>query len=193
MSTPELETFCPATKQEWREWLIENHLTKQSIWLIHYKKSSDKPTVSWSDVVDEALCFGWIDSTRKSIDEESYMQFFTRRKPTSVWSKVNKEKIKALDKAGLIFPAGYKIIEIAKHNGNWTILDSVEELIIPEDLEVAFSANPGSKDFYLNLSKSVKKMHLYRLVMAKREETRAKRIDEIIEDVLQQQKPKQFR
>ena len=121
------------------------------------------------------------------------MQFFTRRKPTSVWSKVNKEKIKELDKAGLIMPAGYKTIEIAKQNGNWTILDSVEELIIPENLEAAFSVNPGSKDIYLSLSKSVKKMHLYRLVMAKREETRAKRIDEIIEDVFQQQKPKQFR
>lgn len=186
----ELETFCPATKQEWRDWLHENHLTKQSIWLIQYKKNSDKPTLSWSDAVDEALCFGWIDSTKKSRDEESYIQFYTRRKPTSVWSKVNKEKIHQLDKAGLIMPAGYKCIEIAKQNGNWTILDTVEELIIPDDLEVAFSINLGSKEFFLSLSKSAKKMILYRLVMAKREETRQKRIDEIIENLIQQQKQK---
>jgi len=192
MSNQELETFCPATKQEWRDWLHENHLTKQSIWLIQYKKSSDKPSVSWSDVVDEALCFGWIDSTRKSRDEESYIQFFTKRKPTSVWSKVNKEKIERLNEAGLIMPAGYKCVEIAKQNGNWTILDTVEELIIPDDLEIAFNANQGSKDYFLSLSKSVKKMILYRLVMAKREETRQKRIDEILENLVQQQKPKSF-
>lgn len=186
----ELETFCPATKQEWRDWLHEHHLTKQSIWLIQYKKSSDKPTLSWSDAVDEALCFGWIDSTKKSRDEESYIQFYTKRKPKSVWSKVNKTKIEQLDEAGLIMPAGYKTIEIAKQNGSWTILDTVEELIIPNDLEVAFTANPGTKDYFLSLSKSVRKMSLYHLVMAKREETRNKRIDEIIEDLIQQQKPK---
>jgi uncharacterized protein YdeI (YjbR/CyaY-like superfamily) len=89
-------------------------------------------------------------------------------------------------------PAGYKTIEIAKQNGNWTILDTVEELIIPDDLEMAFTTNPGSKDYFLSLSKSVKKMSLYRLVMAKREETRQKRIAEIIEDLVQQQKPKSF-
>lgn len=193
MSEKEIETFCPSSKQAWREWLIEHHQTKQSIWLIQYKKSSNKPVLTWSDAVDEALCFGWIDSTKKSRDEESYIQFYTKRKANSVWSKVNKEKIQVLDKAGLIMPAGYKIIEVAKQNGNWTILDSVEDLIIPDDLEVAFADNPGSKDLFLHLSKSVKKMHLYRLVMAKRVETRTKRIEEIIKDVLQQQKPKQFR
>ena len=184
----ELDTFCPSSKQEWRDWLNENHLSKESIWLIHYKKSSAKPSVSWSDVVDEALCFGWIDSTRKSRDEESYIQFFTRRKPKSVWSKINKEKIKRLDEAGLIMPAGYKCIEIAKQNGSWTILDAVEEFIIPEDLELAFKTNPETKEYYLRLNKSSRKIILYRLVMAKREETRQKRIQEFIQVAAKQQK-----
>ena len=147
----ELETFCPATKEEWREWLMENHNSKQSIWLIQYKKSSNKPTVSWSEVVDEALCFGWIDSTRKSRDEDSYIQFFTKRKPNSVWSKINKEKIKRLNDEGLMTSAGLKCVEIAKQNGSWTILDCVEELIIPDDLEQAFIQFPASKEYYFCL------------------------------------------
>jgi len=192
MSNSELETFCPASKEEWREWLHENHISKHSIWLIQFKKSASKPSVSWSDVVDEALCFGWIDSTRKSRDEESYIQFFTKRKPKSVWSKVNKEKIKRLDEAGLIMPAGYKCIEVAKQNGSWTILDSVEAFIVPDDLEDAFNANSGLKDYYLSLSKSSRKIILYRLVMAKRNETRQKRIKEFIEDATKQRNPKSF-
>ncbi len=188
----ELETFCPATKEEWREWLMENHNSKQSIWLIQYKKSSNKPTVSWSEVVDEALCFGWIDSTRKSRDEDSYIQFFTKRKPNSVWSKINKEKIKRLNDEGLMTSAGLKCVEIAKQNGSWTILDCVEELIIPDDLEQAFIQFPASKEYYLGLSNSLKKTILYRLVMAKREETRQKRIKEFLEDALQNKNPKSF-
>ena len=151
------------------------------------------PTLSWSEAVDEALCFGWIDSTAKPIDAEKYRQFFCKRKPNSVWSKVNKEKVKRLTAEGRIMQAGFESIEKAKQNGSWAILDDVEELLIPTDLETAFEAQIGSKDFFLSLSKSVKKGILQWLVLAKLPETRQKRINEIAECAEQGLKPKQFR
>lgn len=189
----EIETFYPSSQTDWREWLQENHLSKQSVWLIYYKKKSKTPSISWSEAVDEALCFGWIDSTARPIDDEKYMQFFTKRKAKSVWSKINKNKIEKLIEAGKMRQAGFESIEKAKQNGSWIILDTVEELIIPEDLEAAFSANKSSKDFFLSLSKSVRKAILYWLVTAKQQTTRQKRINEIAELAAQKLKPKQFR
>jgi uncharacterized protein YdeI (YjbR/CyaY-like superfamily) len=192
MPTNEIETFCPTSPQAWRQWLQENHQSKQSIWLIYYKKKSGMPSLSWSEAVDEALCFGWIDSTAKPIDDDTYMQFFSKRKPKSVWSKVNKEKIKRLLDADLIAQAGLESIEKAKQNGSWTILDEVEELIIPQDLERAFESLSGSKDFFLSLSKSVQKTALTWIILAKLPATRQKRINEIAESAHQKRKPKQF-
>jgi uncharacterized protein YdeI (YjbR/CyaY-like superfamily) len=185
MESTEIEIFCPTSRQEWRQWLEENHGSKQSVWLVYYKKKTQMPTISWSEAVDEALCFGWIDSTAKPIDEHTYRQFFTKRKPKSVWSKVNKDKIEQLIKNGLMAEAGHKIIEIAKQNGSWATLDDVEALIIPEDLEIALHNNSGLKEIFLNLSRSVIKSHLYRLALAKQPETRQKRISETIETLSQ--------
>jgi uncharacterized protein YdeI (YjbR/CyaY-like superfamily) len=142
--------------------------------------------------VDEALCFGWIDSVRKTLDSETFVQFFSKRKPNGTWSRVNKEKIRQLIEAGLMTQAGLESIETAKQNGSWTILDEVEELILPHDLEIEFNTQPGSKDFFLSLSKSVRKAMLQRLVLAKQPETRQKRIREIAELAALKQKPKQF-
>ena len=188
----EIETFYPKSRQEWREWLLENHHSKQSIWLIYYKKKSNIPTVMYSEAVDEALCFGWIDSKTKPLDEEKFMQFFSKRKTNSVWSKINKEKIEHLTNAGLMTKAGFDIIEIAKQNGSWTILDEAEALIIPNDLEEEFENNPNAKTYFLSLSRSDKRNILQWLVLAKRVETRAKRIREIIELANINNKPKQF-
>lgn len=189
----EIATFYPSTQADWRAWLQENHLSKQSVWLIYYKKKSKIPSISWSEAVDEALCFGWIDSTARPIDDEKYMQFFTKRKPNSVWSKINKDKVEKLIATGKMSQAGFESIEKAKQNGSWTILDEVEELIIPDDLEAAFLANEGSKDFFMSLSKSVRKAILQWLVLAKQQTTRQKRINEIAELAAQKLKPKQFR
>ena len=180
MTSKELETFCPTSRHEWRLWLKKNHILKQSVWLVCYKKKSNVPTISWSDAVDEALCFGWIDSIKKTLDHESSIQFFSKRKAKSTWSKINKQKIEQLIGNGLMVEAGYESIEIAKKNGSWTILDEVEELIIPEDLATAFHAKPEAKAFFFNLSKSAKKVLLQSLVLAKRQETRQKRIAEIV-------------
>nr|WP_315034127.1 YdeI/OmpD-associated family protein [uncultured Chryseobacterium sp.] len=178
---------------EWRKWLEENHHTEQSVWVVCNTRKSKLPTVDWSDLVDEALCFGWIDSTRKTIDEYSFMQLFSRRKPRSTWSKINKEKVERLISNKLMTQAGYETIDLAKKNGSWEILDSVEELTIPEDLEEAFENHDGSKDYFLSLSKSIRKMLLQWIVLAKRPETRKKRIDEIVQEASQKNKPKQFR
>jgi uncharacterized protein YdeI (YjbR/CyaY-like superfamily) len=189
----DIETFYPASSQDWRAWLIENHNVKQSIWLVCYKKQANVPTITWSDAVDEALCFGWIDSTRKSVDSDKFIQFFTRRKPSSNWSKINKAKIERLVAEGLMTEAGLESVERAKQNGSWTILDQVEELHVPEDLLAAFEVNTGAKEYFTSLSKSVKKMLLYWVVSAKRPETRQNRINEIAVLAAQNLKPKQFR
>lgn len=186
------ETFYPKNSQEWREWLQENHEKRQSIWLIYYKKNSGFQTISYSDAVDEALCFGWIDSKSKPLDEGKYMQFFSKRKEKSVWSKVNKEKIKRLTKEGRMASAGFEIIRKAKQNGYWTILDEAEALTIPTDLENEFLKRPNAKDYFLSLSRTDKRNILQWLVLAKRQETRQKRITEIVELADKNQKPKQF-
>ena len=187
-----IETFYPTSYTAWRKWLEKNHLSKQSVWLVFYSKSSEKPSITWSEAVDVALCFGWIDSKKIKIDHETSHQFFSKRKPKSTWSKINKEKVRQLIESGLMTQAGFDIIDIAKQNGSWTILDEVEELIIPNDLETAFKKHKGSKAYFLSLSKTVRKMMLQWLVLAKRPETRQKRVDEIAVAAGQKKKPKQF-
>jgi uncharacterized protein YdeI (YjbR/CyaY-like superfamily) len=189
----DIETFHPKSRQEWREWLQNNYDKKTSVWLIYNKKKSNIPTVSYGEAVDEALCFGWIDSTAKPLDEEKYMQFFSKRKAKSVWSKINKDKIDRLTKEGLMTKVGFESVETAKQNGSWTILDDAEALIIPTDLEVAFQKRQNASNYFFNLSRSDKRNILQWLTLAKREETRQKRIAEIVELAEQNLKPKQFR
>jgi uncharacterized protein YdeI (YjbR/CyaY-like superfamily) len=186
------ETFSPQNSQEWRKWLEENHIIKNSIWLIYYKKKSKIPSIEYNDAVDQALCFGWIDSKSKPIDDEKYMQFFSKRKHKSVWSKINKNKIERLTSEGLTSQAGLDIIQIAKENGSWFILDDVESLIIPQDLSNELEKNPVAQDFFINLSRSNKRNLLQWLVLAKRAETRQNRIKEIVDLANLGRKPKQF-
>jgi uncharacterized protein YdeI (YjbR/CyaY-like superfamily) len=187
-----VETLIARNRKEWREWLEANHEIKQSVWLIYHKKKSNIETVKYSEAVDEALCFGWIDSKSKSIDEDQYMQFFCKRKKNSTWSRVNKEKIVALTEAGLMTQAGYQVLEDAKQNGSWTILDEVESLIIPQDLEFKFNKSKTAKSFFVNLSRSDQRNILQWLVLAKTQETRNKRMDEIVSLAEKNLKPKQF-
>jgi uncharacterized protein YdeI (YjbR/CyaY-like superfamily) len=193
MSKKEIKSFCPKDKEEWRQWLKENHKVEDAVWLISYKKSSPNHNLSWGEAVDAALCYGWIDSVKKTIDNERYQQYYSKRKATSTWSRVNKQKVAQFEKEGLLSAAAHKTIEVAKMNGMWTMLDAVEDLIIPEDLERAFEKHPTSKDYFIALSKSMKKqLLLYWVVSAKREETRSNRIEEIASKAAQGQKPKQF-
>ncbi len=189
----DLEEYCPKDCMEWRSWLNSNHENKQAVWLIFHKKNSQKPNLTWSESVDEALCFGWIDSTKRTIDNTRYKQYFTKRKAKSNWSKVNKEKVSRLIEQGLMREPGFKSIEIAKNNGSWTILDGVEALEMHEDLKVEFAKSPEAEDHYKTLSNSSKKMLLYWVISAKRKETRQKRILEIAENASKKLLPKQLR
>lgn len=189
----EIETYYPQSREEWRQWLEENHQSKSSIWLVYYTKKSNIPSISWREAVDEALCFGWIDSTRKKVDDSSSIQYFSKRKPKSIWSKINKEIVQFLIDNNRMTKAGFESIEIAKQNGSWAILDEVEELIIPDDLELAFTRYSGSKEYFLSLSKSTKKILLSWIVLAKRQETKQKRMEEVAESMGGKQMPKQLK
>jgi uncharacterized protein YdeI (YjbR/CyaY-like superfamily) len=188
----QFKTFYPKTNEAWRKWLAKNHSAEDSVWIIYYKKTSNQPTVKYSDAVDIALCFGWIDSRQKPIDEEKYMQFFCKRKPKSVWSKVNKAKVERLIAESKMEKAGFECIDIAKQNGSWTILDNAENLVIPKDLEKEFKKYENAKTNFLNFSRTDKRNILQWLTLAKRVETVQKRIVEIASLAEQGLKPKQF-
>ena len=177
MERPELYL---KNREEWRAWLYDNHDSSEGVFLILIRVSSKNHNFRWEEAVKEALCFGWIDSTVKRIDEERRKQLFTPRKPKSVWSKVNKNYIKELSKSGLMHKSGLEKVAIAKKNGSWTSLDLVENLVVPEDLQEAFNANNSAFQNFNAFSKTYKKGYLYWLNQAKREETRARRINEII-------------
>lgn len=193
MCKKEIETYCPKSRTDWRKWLEKNHQSTQSVWLVYFRLSTKVTSVSWSEAVDEALCFGWIDSTKKSIDKERYMQYFSRRKPNSTWSKINKEKVAKLIQNNLMTKAGFDSIETAKQNERWFIMDDVEKLIIPEDLRIALNKNESSMEFFQSQSKSIKKSMLHWVVTAKRIETRKKRIAEIARLAAKGIRPNQFR
>ncbi|UOR04912.1 YdeI/OmpD-associated family protein [Hymenobacter aerilatus] len=193
MAEKELPIFRPSSRQHWREWLHAHHAEQQGVWLVYSKKKSGIPSLTWSEAVDEALCFGWIDSKAESIDEHTYQQFFCPRKPKSGWSRINKEKIERLLAADLLAPAGLASIETAQQNGSWTLLDAVEALHIPPDLAEALQQRPGAETYFASLSRTDKRNMLQWLVLAKRPETRQKRVTEIAESAEQQLKPEQFR
>jgi uncharacterized protein YdeI (YjbR/CyaY-like superfamily) len=190
MQEKEIETFAPESVADWRKWLQENHLSKQSVWLVCYNKSSGKKSITWAESVETALCFGWIDSKKIKIDADTSHQFFSKRKASGTWSKINKDKVAQLIENGLMTAAGYESIAVAKENGSWTILDEVEQLLIPEDLKEEFKNQPAAGAFFESLSKSSKKAILQWLVLAKRPETRQKRVNEVVELAAQRLKPK---
>lgn len=175
-----IQTFHARTRNEWRKWLEKNHQSEKSVWLIIYKKDSDIPSVYYPEAVDEALCFGWVDSKPNKREENIYYQFFSKRNPKSNWSKVNKEKVAKLIKQGLMQSAGIEMIEIAKQNGTWTALDEVENLTIPDDLQELFSKNKTAFENWENFPPSSKRGILEWILNAKKPETRQKRIKETV-------------
>jgi uncharacterized protein YdeI (YjbR/CyaY-like superfamily) len=165
---------------EFKEWLHNNHSNYNGIYLIFYTVAHENDSMRWEEAVRVALCYGWIDSTVKSLGDGKRRQYFCPRKPKSVWSKVNKNHIKKLKTEGLMHATGLASIKIAKENGSWTSLDNVENGVIPEDLQAAFNKNPQAFENYSNFTRGQCKSYLYWLNQAKREETRLKRIVEII-------------
>ncbi len=179
MNVEKPEIYFKSDK-EWRNWLHENYSSSSGIYLIMYKIETQVPSMRWEEAVKVAICYGWIDSTVKSLGNGKRRQYFCPRKPKSVWSKLNKTYITALTKEGLMHSSGLEKITAAKEDGSWTILDAVEEGIIPNDLESAFHKAPVAFTNYKAFSRSYQKNYLYWLNQAKRDETRKKRIAEII-------------
>lgn len=178
MDKKELHYF--KNSKQWRDWLHENQPISNGICLLFYKVSSENESMRWEEAVQVAICYGWIDSTVKNIDNERRKQVFTPRKDKSVWSKLNKTYIEKLISDNLMHESGLKKIEIAKQNGTWESLDKVENLEIPDDLAHAFKENKIAFENYQNFSPSYRKSYLYWLNQAKRETTRQVRISEII-------------
>lgn len=176
----ELKEYYAKDRKTWRKWLEKNHAKSKGIWLVYYKKESGKTRVAYADAVEEALCFGWIDSTHRPLDEQRTRQLFVPRKEKSVWSKLNKERVAQLEKDGLMTDAGREKIAIAQKNGQWTKLDEVENLVIPAELEKAFARNKTAKKNFDAMSKTNKKMFLHRLNNTKSPELRKQRVADII-------------
>ncbi len=176
----ELERYYAKDRGEWRQWLEKNHTTSPGVWLIYYKQTTGQPHVKYSDAVEEALCFGWVDSKPNTLDDERYMQLFSPRNPKSPWSRLNKERVEKLIEQGLMTEAGLKLIEAAKQNGSWTVYDTIEDLTIPEDLEKALSANPTAYTNFQAFSNSSKKNILWWIQSARQAATRSKRIEETV-------------
>ena len=165
---------------DWYDWLLNNHDQYKAVYLVFYKLESKIPTMRWEEAVKVALCFGWIDSTVKSLGNGKRIQYFSPRNPKGTWSKLNKSYIDELELAGLIQEPGYRLIELAKSTGTWTAMDDVENGVIPEDLQAAFDKHPIAHENYNKFSRGYRKSYLSWLNSAKQVDTRIKRITEII-------------
>ena len=173
------QVFC-GTRTELRAWLEAHHQQSPGIWLVYFKQSSGKADLTPSEIVDEALCFGWIDSLPGKVDDEKTRILLTPRKRGSGWSRVNKAKIERLIEKGRMTPTGQARIETAIADGSWTLLDDIEALVIPADLAAALEENPLAKEHFHAFSPSAKKPLLEWIQTAKRPETRQRRIETIV-------------
>jgi uncharacterized protein YdeI (YjbR/CyaY-like superfamily) len=174
------EVLIPSSRGEWRSWLASQPDRKDGLWVVHRKKSSKLEGPLYDDLLEEALCFGWIDSQSRRVDEDRIIQWFSPRRRGGIWSSPNKQRIERLQQDGLMSEVGQAVIDNAKADGSWSQTDEVDALTIPADLEAAFDTTPEARIAYEGLIESAKKQHLWAVYSAKRPETRAKRIREII-------------
>jgi uncharacterized protein YdeI (YjbR/CyaY-like superfamily) len=187
-----VDTFYANSRKAWRQWLQKHHATQQSVWLIIYRKESGVPSVYYSEAVDEALCFGWIDSKPNKRDDESFYQFFSKRNPKSNWSGVNKKKVQQLLEQGLMAPAGLAMVQLAQESGTWTALDKVDALEIPADMQAAFKKNKVAEKNFAAFPPSTRRGILEWIGNAKKPDTRQKRIDETVSLAAQNIRANQF-
>lgn len=170
--------FC--SRHEIREWLEANHSSATPFWLVSFKKHVTDRYLPYGDIVEELLCFGWIDSRTRRLDDERTMLLVGPRKPGSTWSASNKKRVVKLSKNGLMTPAGQEKIDAGKRDGSWRFLDDIENLVIPEDLADALKANKSAKRNFESFNDSAKKMILFWITTAKRDSTRSNRVSETV-------------
>jgi len=189
----EVKTLYAPSASAWRKWLESHHKQEKNVWLIIYRKESETKSVYYPEAVDEALCFGWVDSKPNKRDNESFYQFFARRNPKSNWSKINKEKVERLIKENKMTDAGLEMVALAKENGTWNALDQIEALVVPPDLKKALKAFPHALTNFEAFPKSVKRGILEWISNAKLPETRMKRITETATLASKNERANQYR
>jgi uncharacterized protein YdeI (YjbR/CyaY-like superfamily) len=183
----------PLSRAEWRDWLMRHHQRPEGVWLISFKKAIGRPYVEYDEAVEEALCFGWIDSRGNRLDAERSMLWFAPRKPGSGWSRLNKERLERLQAAGQLMPAGLAKIEAAQRDGSWSMLDVVETLALPVDLVTALATYPAATAHFEDLPRSVRRAILEWINAAKRTETRARRVEETARLAAENRRANQWR
>jgi uncharacterized protein YdeI (YjbR/CyaY-like superfamily) len=174
------EVLVPPTRAAWRRWLASNPDRHEGLWVVYRKKSSTLDGPMYDDLVEEALCFGWIDSQTRRVDDDRVIQWFSPRRKGGLWSTINKARIERLVEQGLMTEAGQAAIDEAKADGSFTQADEVDALIVPADLKAALDRAPGAKTAYQALADSAKRYYLWWIHSAKRADTRASRIEETI-------------
>jgi uncharacterized protein YdeI (YjbR/CyaY-like superfamily) len=165
----------------WRGWLEANHATARGVWLVTWRSRTGRVRLDYEAAMEEALCFGWVDSTGGKVDDERGRLYFAPRRPRSPWAASNKARVERLIDEGRMTPAGLAAIERAKADGSWGILDAVERLEVPDDLTTALDARPPAAANFAGFSPSARKMALGWVALARRPETRAERIRKIAE------------
>ncbi len=183
----------PLTRDEWRAWLEEHHTRREGVWLVSYKKATGQPRVEYEAAVEEALCFGWIDSKGAKLDDERTMLWFAPRKPRTGWSASNKARIERLMAAGRMAPAGLAKIQAAQQDGSWTALDAVEALEVPPDLAQALAAYPSAAGYFDAFPRSAKRAILEWISIARTPATRAKRVEETARLAAENKRANQWR
>lgn len=191
-NAPENSVQCE-TREEWRVWLAKNHERDEGVWLVTFKKASHRPSVEYDASVEEALCFGWVDSRTRALDEDRSMLWFAPRRKGSRWSRSNKDRVARLTKARLMMPPGIAKVEAAKRDGTWNALDAIERLEIPPDLADSFADYQGSSRNFEAFPRWVKRATLEWISTAKRPATRKRRVIETARLAQNNERPKQFR
>jgi len=170
------------TRTQWRTWLANNHTSTRGVWLCSWRSTTDRPRCPYPEAVEEAICFGWIDSTNTVLDNERSLQLFTPRRPKSQWTRLNRKRAAEMEDRGLMTDAGRRAIAAAKSNGWWTISDQVEDLEEPPELATALDANPQARSNWDGFPPSARKQMLWWIVSAARDDTRSGRIAQVVAD-----------
>lgn len=172
--------FTPKSRKSWRKWLEENHDSRAQVWLVFYKRHTGRPTLTYNDAVEEAICFGWIDGVKRSIDADRYTHRFSPRTSDSRWSESNRKRAERMRKAGLMTAAGDRAIRRAKRAGKWAAPERAVDLSMPAELAAGLDRNRQAAEFFSGLAPSYQRQFIAWINAAKRAETRLRRVDESV-------------
>ena len=185
------ERIHPEDRAQWRAWLQEHHASSAGVWVVQWRTATGRRRLSYDDLVEEALCFGWIDSLAKGLDAERSMITMTPRRPRGVWSRSNKERVERLIAEGRMTSAGLRAVQTAKANGSWEALDEVGATTVPDDLAAALAVSPAAGRHFDAFAPSARQAILHWIKIAKRDETRRRRIEETVRLAADNRRPGQ--